>query len=109
MEEQDAVQSLAALAQTARLRIFRALVVAGPEGRTPGALAEALAVPAPTLSHHLKELATAGLATQKRASRNLIYRANFERMNGLLAYLTEHCCQGQECATTNAAACCDPD
>ena len=107
MEEQETIQALAALAQPMRLRIFRALVVAGPEGMTPGALAEALAVPGPTLSHHLKELLHAGLATQERASRNLIYRAGFERMNGLLAYLTEHCCQGQACATTSALPCCD--
>ena len=109
MEEQDAVTSLAALAQPMRLRIFRALVVAGPEGLTPGVLGDALGVPAPTLSHHLKGLLHAGLATQERASRNLIYRASFERMNGLLAYLTEHCCQGQACEGTAAAACCEPD
>ena len=105
MEEATAVRSLAALAQEARLRIFRALVVAGPEGLTPGALAEALEVPAATLSFHLKELANAGLASQERQGRNLIYRASFDAMNGLLAYLTENCCQGQACAASEAASC----
>src|SRR5262245_28962822 len=97
MIEADAVLSLAALAQPMRLRVFRALVVAGPEGTTPGVLAEQLAVPAATLSFHLKELLHAGLVTQERQSRNLIYRADFEHMNGLLAYLVENCCAGQLC------------
>ncbi len=97
MEEKDVIRSLAALAQPARLQAFRALVVAGQQGLTPGAMAEALGLPASTLSFHLKELANAGLVTQERESRNLIYRAAFERMNALLAYLTENCCQGVAC------------
>ncbi|WP_066342400.1 ArsR/SmtB family transcription factor [Azohydromonas lata] len=97
MEEKDVVRSLAALAQPARLQAFRALVVAGQAGLTPGALAEALGTPASTLSFHLKELANAGLVSQERDGRNLIYRAAFDQMNGLLAYLTENCCQGAAC------------
>jgi DNA-binding transcriptional ArsR family regulator len=97
MEEKDVVRSLAALAQPARLRVFRSLVVAGPQGLTPGAMAEALGVPASTLSFHLKELAHAGLVSQEREGRNLIYRAAFEHMSALLAYLTENCCQGTGC------------
>jgi ArsR family transcriptional regulator, arsenate/arsenite/antimonite-responsive transcriptional repressor len=105
MEENEVVRSLAALAQGARLQVFRALVVAGPQGMTPGGLAEALNVPSSTLSFHLKELMHAGLISQQRDGRNLIYRASFERMNGLLAYLTAHCCKGQECLVTTAPAC----
>jgi DNA-binding transcriptional ArsR family regulator len=97
MEEKEVVRSLAALAQPARLQAFRALVVAGPQGLTPGAMAETLGLPASTLSFHLKELANAGLVTQEREGRNLIYRAAFEHMNALLAYLTENCCQGMAC------------
>ncbi|HET8870079.1 MAG TPA: metalloregulator ArsR/SmtB family transcription factor [Aquabacterium sp.] len=97
MEEQDVVKSLAALAQPVRLRVFRALVVAGPGGLTPGALAEQLEVPATSLSFHLKELMHAQLVTQEREGRHLIYRARFDHMNSLLGYLTEHCCQGQSC------------
>lgn len=100
MEEQDVVKSLAALAQPVRLRVFRALVVAGPEGLTPGALTEQLGVPATSLSFHLKELAHAGLVSQERDGRHLIYRAAFDRMGTLLGYLTEHCCQGQPCSAT---------
>ena len=97
MEEREVVRALAALAQASRLQVFRSLVVAGPPGMTPGALSEALGVAATTLSFHLKELSHAGLVSQQRDGRNLIYRANFEQMNGLLAYLTAHCCQGEPC------------
>lgn len=103
MEENQVVSALGALAHPLRLRVFRALVVAGPEGLTPGALQEQLGVPATTLSFHLKELSNAGLAASERASRNLIYRAAFDRMNSLLGYLTDNCCQG---AAEPAAADC---
>lgn len=98
MEQDDVVRSLAALAQPMRLRTFRALVVAGPQGLTPTALCEMLAVAPNTLSFHLKELLHAQLVSQQRDGRFLIYRAAFDRMNGLLGYLTEHCCQGAGCA-----------
>lgn len=107
MEELDVVRALGALAQPLRLQIFRALVVVGDTGLTPGAIQEALAVPAATLSFHLKELLASGLVSQERASRNLIYRANYERMNGLLGYLTRNCCQGADCAVPSSAASCD--
>ena len=103
MEENDVVRSLAALAQPVRLRVFRALVVAGPEGLTPGALCEALTVPATSLSFHLKELTYSGLVTQERQGRHLVYRAEFSRMQGLLSYLTDNCCEGQACLTDGAA------
>ena len=105
MDEQQVVKALAALAQPVRLQVFRALVVAGRAGLTPGTMAEALAIPGATLSFHLKELSHAGLVTQERASRNLIYRAAYERMNALLGYLTENCCQGVECLDGAAASC----
>jgi DNA-binding transcriptional ArsR family regulator len=69
-------------------------------------MAEGLGIPASALSFHLKELANAGLVTQERASRNIIYRAAFERMNALLGYLTENCCQGADCALEAAASSC---
>ncbi|MDO9002207.1 MAG: metalloregulator ArsR/SmtB family transcription factor [Aquabacterium sp.] len=102
MEEKAVVKSLAALAQPVRLRVFRALVVAGPQGLTPGDLAAQLEVAATTLSFHLKELMHADLVSQERDGRHLIYRAAFDHMDGLLGYLTEHCCQGQPCIPTPA-------
>ena len=85
MEENDVVRSLAALAQPVRLQVFRALVVRGATGLTPGTMAEASNIPPNTLSFHLKELTHAGLVTQERSSRNIIYRAAFERMNACSA------------------------
>ncbi|QIL80376.1 helix-turn-helix transcriptional regulator [Diaphorobacter sp. HDW4A] len=105
MKETQVIRSLAALAQEARLRAFRALVVAGPEGLTPSALAEQLGIAANTLSFHLKELTNAGLITQERQGRNLVYRASFEAMNNLLGYLTENCCQGTTCSPASTTSC----
>ena len=105
METNEIVKALAALAQASRLEIFRALVVAGTEGLTPSALSEALGVAPNTLSFHLKELTHAGLVAQERAGRNLIYRAQFDRMNALIGYLTENCCQGQVCLPSAATGC----
>jgi ArsR family transcriptional regulator len=93
MDESIAVEALAALAQAMRLRIFRALIAAAPQGLTPGALTATLDVPASTLSFHLKELLHAGLVSQERDGRNLIYRPSLARMNELLGYLTAHCCE----------------
>ncbi len=105
MKEVDIVRALAALAQEVRLRVFRALVVAGSDGLTPGILADQLEVAPNTLSFHLKELVHAGLISQERQGRNLIYRASFVTMNELLNYLTENCCQGAACLSPEAAAC----
>jgi DNA-binding transcriptional ArsR family regulator len=105
MEENDVVRSLAALAHGLRLQVFRMLVVAGPEGLTPGAIAEQLDVPGATLSFHLKELMHAQLVTQQREGRNLIYRAAFDHMDALLGFLTANCCQGQACLEASAASC----
>ena len=101
VDETSAVKALAALAQAQRLRTFKALVVAGPEGMTPGAIAELLGTSNSALSFHLKELTHAGLISCEPRGRNLIYRADFNRMDALLGYLTEHCCQGEECAVFN--------
>ncbi|MBS0342394.1 MAG: helix-turn-helix transcriptional regulator [Proteobacteria bacterium] len=105
MESLEVVRALAALAQDARLRVFRALVIAGPKGMTPGVMSEGSGIPPATLSFHLKELMNAGLVSQERQGRNLIYRASFERMNALLGYLTENCCQGEACAVDAATSC----
>jgi len=107
MEDNDVVKALAALAQSNRLQVFRALVVAGTRGATPGHLSECLGVPGATLSFHLKELMNAGLISQQRSGRNLIYRVEFTQMNGVLAYLTENCCQGAEACLDAVATACD--
>ena len=105
MEEAQVIRALAALAQASRLQVFRLLVVAGPAGLTPGHMAEQLGVPGATLSFHLKELTHAGMVMHERDGRNLIYRASFDHMNELLAYLTTNCCQGEACIERAAPAC----
>ncbi|MEO7886274.1 MAG: metalloregulator ArsR/SmtB family transcription factor [Polaromonas sp.] len=105
LDEGAAVKALAALAQAQRLRAFRALVVAGPEGLTPGTMAEQLGVAPSALSFHLKELSHSGLVSSEARGRNLIYRANFGQMNALLGYLSEHCCEGTSCEATAPAGC----
>jgi DNA-binding transcriptional ArsR family regulator len=104
-ESSAVVKALAALAQVSRLEIFRSLVVAGEAGLTPGALVETLGVAPNTLSFHLKELMHADLVSQERIGRNLIYRAQYDRMNAVLGYLTQNCCQGQACLTEVATQC----
>jgi len=94
METKEAITALTALGHSTRLAAFRMLVEAGPAGRIAGEIAEGLAVPAATLSFHLKELVNAGLAESESRGRNVCYRANFGAMNGLIAYLTYNCCAG---------------
>jgi DNA-binding transcriptional ArsR family regulator len=100
VKSNDAIKSLAALAQESRLAIFRILVKRGPEGYTPSQLGEKLDVSAPTLSFHLKELQAAGLIDVRREGRFLYYRPNFTHMNQLIGFLTENCCvlADKECA-----------
>ena len=106
MNETDVVGALAGLAHPVRLKLFRALVVSGRQGLTPGVMQEGLEIPGSTLSFHLKELASAGLVTVERASRNQIYRAAFENVNGVLKYLTDNCCEGSACAIEPAQVAC---
>lgn len=97
MDVERAARSLGALSQVHRLNALRVLVVAGRNGSTPGVLSERLGISAASMSFHLKELLHAGLVSQTRDGRNLIYRASFDRMNELLGFLTSNCCEGQPC------------
>ncbi len=107
MESKQVVQALGALAHPLRLQAFRALVEAGGSGLTPGTLTGQLNLPAATLSFHLRELHLAGLVSQERNGRHLIYRADIACMNALLGYLTANCCQGQPCELAPTAEACD--
>ncbi|MDH5231769.1 MAG: metalloregulator ArsR/SmtB family transcription factor [Gammaproteobacteria bacterium] len=98
MEIVNVVNSLAALAQENRIRVFRHLVQAGPQGLAAGQLAEELGLAAATLSFHLKELKHAGLINCTRKGRSLIYAPNFEHMQTLINFLLENCCCG-ECSS----------
>jgi DNA-binding transcriptional ArsR family regulator len=102
MNTPQAVKALAALAQDTRLAIYRLLVQRGREGWSAGTIAERLHLPGATLSFHLKELANAGMVQSRQDGRFVFYSANYDQMNGLLGYLTENCCQGQNCMTESA-------
>lgn len=104
MESETVVRALSALAQEHRLALFRLLVQAGPDGLAAGAIAEALGVPASSLSFHLAQLTNAGLIAQRRDGRSLIYSADYGAMTALLGFLMENCCGGAVCAP---AAPCD--
>jgi len=104
MESETVVRALGALAQEHRLALFRLLVQAGPDGLAAGAIAEALGVPASSLSFHLAQLTNAGLIAQRRDGRSLIYSADYGAMTALLGFLMENCCGGAVCAP---AAPCD--
>lgn len=95
MKKAEVIDALSALAHPARMDVFRLLVVAGPDGMTPGALMKALNTDkAATMSTYLRDLGIPGLVTQERVGRNLVYRAAYDRMNGVLGFLTENCCKG---------------
>src|ERR1700685_3057957 len=110
MKTPNAVAALAALAQDNRLDIFRLLVQAGPDGMAAGQVANKLGLAPNTLTFHFDRLRVAGLGTVRRGGRSMIYAAHYETMNGLLAFLTENCCQGApascapvECKPTRSA------
>jgi DNA-binding transcriptional ArsR family regulator len=90
----DAVEALGALAHEHRLAIFRLLVERGPDGFAAGVIAERLGIAPSSLTFHLQHLRQAGLIVQTRMSRQLIYAADFARMNALVGFLTENCCVG---------------
>lgn len=108
MDSSIAVAALGALAQEHRLGLFRLLVQAGPDGMAAGAIAEALGVPNSSLSFHLAQLSRAGLVTQERRHRSLIYRADYAAMNDLVGYLLENCCGGAGCAPEATCAPAEP-
>lgn len=102
MKPAKVVEALAALAQSTRLAIFRLLVSAGPEGLAAGKIAQRLKVSPATLSFHFKTLSHAGLLESRQDGRFVYYAANFAVMNGMVDYLTENCCGGASCGTSNA-------
>jgi DNA-binding transcriptional ArsR family regulator len=108
MDDTTALAALRALSQESRLAAFRLLVQAGPAGLPVGSLRDALGLPPATLSAHLNVLRAAGLAVDTRAGRVINVRADYGRMNELLAFLTENCCQGDACVPA-ADDCCAPD
>jgi DNA-binding transcriptional ArsR family regulator len=108
MEKTNAVVALAALAHESRLDVFRLLVQAGSAGMPAGTIGERLGLPPATLSFHLNHLKQAELVTFRREGRSLIYSAAYPAMNGLLAYLTENCCDGDPASCGVGSLACAP-
>ena len=104
MQADIVIRALAALAQDHRLAAYRLLVQAGGDGIAAGALAKKLAVPPSSISLPLAQLTHAGLVTQRRESRSIIYSADYSAMNAVMGYLTENCCDGADCSQDNALA-----
>lgn len=95
MESTTAVSALSALAQESRLAVFRLLIEAGPDGLAAGVIAERSGIAPATLSFHLNQLAHADLVAATRNGRSIVYRANYETMSALMAFLFANCCGGQ--------------
>jgi ArsR family transcriptional regulator, arsenate/arsenite/antimonite-responsive transcriptional repressor len=98
MEMKDVVDALAALAQETRLKTYRLLVEAGPEGLSAGRIGEELDLPPATLSFHLAHLSRTGLVRSRQEGRFVVYSTDFDNMNRLVGYLTENCCRDSACA-----------
>ncbi|GGA11001.1 MAG: transcriptional regulator [Sphingomonadales bacterium CG12_big_fil_rev_8_21_14_0_65_65_10] len=97
MKSDDAIAALSALAHDHRLAVFRLLVRCGQDGMAAGAIARTLDLPNSSLSFHLAQLQQAGLVSQRRDGRSLIYAADYAAMDGLMGFLTENCCEGAPC------------
>jgi DNA-binding transcriptional ArsR family regulator len=113
MQDEQAVDLLAALAQETRLRIVRLLVVAGPEGMAAGAIGEAMdGASSSRMSFHLGHLEQVGLVESRREGRSIIYSAAYPALSSLIDFLMRDCCQGHpevcSAAVAAAAACCRP-
>jgi DNA-binding transcriptional ArsR family regulator len=108
METKNVIAALGALAHDTRLAVFRRLVVAGDAGEPAGQVAEALTLPPPTLSFHLKELGRAGLVSSRRQGRQVFYAADFAGMRAVIDFLFQDCCQGHAAVRPGAKRRCNP-
>lgn len=104
MNEVDAAVKFAALAHETRLKLFRALIVEGPQGMSAGRLAEALDVAPNNLSAHLNTLLQASLITVRKEGRNRFYAADTATIGDTVSFLIADCCKGhpEVCAPIRA-------
>jgi len=105
MKTAEVIGALGALAHEYRLAIYRLLVEHGPAGLPAGVIGQRVGLVPSSLTFHLQALQRAGLVTPVRASRQLIYSADFGAMNGLVGYLTDKCCSAGD---TSCEAECSP-
>jgi len=103
MDDARAATALAALGHEARLKVYRLLVRAGPDGLNIGDIGQLIGIAPSTLTHHLGTLVNAGVVTQERRGREVINRADFAAMGRVLAYVEEECCAGVAGTADDAA------
>ena len=118
MNVEDAIAMFDALSQETRLRAFRLLVQAGPDGLAAGVLSDELDTAHNTMSFHLSHLSKTGLVSSRKAGRSVIYSANFDRTRDLIAFLVKDCCSAEfasiredsssGCSIIELAHCCEP-
>ncbi|MBT8140949.1 MAG: helix-turn-helix transcriptional regulator [Gammaproteobacteria bacterium] len=104
MDINTATPIFAALAHATRLRVFRSLVEAGPDGLSAGQIAAQLNVVQNTMSSHLNTLTQNHLITKQRNGRKLIYRANYECMSDVITFLLQDCCNGSQNVSESVSA-----
>ena len=92
MDIVNAAQGFSAMGSESRLEVLQCLVKAGQDGLLVGEIQTRTAIPASTLAHHLKFLASAGLVETEKNGRTITNRANFTHLEILAAYILEECC-----------------
>ncbi|MBK5924686.1 helix-turn-helix transcriptional regulator [Rhodovulum sulfidophilum] len=96
MNQSHAIDAFGALAHDTRLQIFRLLVQRGPMGTPAMEVGRLLDLKPSTLSGHLATLKRAGLVETERQHREVLYSPRFDAVNGLVRFLLEDCCGGDE-------------
>ena len=89
-----AVEAFSALSHETRLIVFKAIMEAGPQGLTAGALAEHAGVSPSNLSAHLNIMTNSGLISVRRDGRKRIYAAQIPEIAELVRFIVDDCCQG---------------
>lgn len=115
MNQTQALTAFAALSQDTRLKIVRCLVAVGPEGMAAGVIGAKVDGSASRMSFHLSHLERSGLIASRRDGRQIIYRAVYPALSGLIGFLMQDCCQGHpeicapfaDGACDAGAGCCD--
>lgn len=95
MDQDTAIEALAALAHPTRLSVFKLLVQHAPAGVPALTIAERLGAKPSTLSGHLSVLRRAGLLASKRNQREIRYEARLDAINSLVGFLLADCCGGR--------------
>lgn len=118
MDIQEAITMFDALSQETRLRAFRLLVQAGPDGLAAGVLSDELGTPHNTMSFHLSHLSNTGIISSRKEGRSVIYSANFDMTRDLIVFMVKDCCSVEfaniredkkaGCSIIELANCCEP-